>query len=90
MTPDPREQQVACPRCGEDVYFVPGLRDRDRWRHTRTHSPSCDPRCQDCAQPAKHRIGGETVTGSGVAFATVYFLCDGCLKQRGQIFIERT
>jgi ribosomal protein L37E len=88
--PDPREQQVVCPRCGEEVYFVPGLRDQERWRHTRTQSPSCDPRCRECGQTAKHRIGGERVGGSGVGFVTVYFLCDACLHNGGQLFIERT
>lgn len=86
---DPREQECVCRDCGEGLYFVEGVVGKARWRHVRTGSPICLPRCRECDQPASKRIGVDRMGGDGfLQFVTKFWLCETCA--RGRLFIERT
>ena len=85
--PEPTDARTVCARCQEPVYFVPGLRDDDRWKHARTGRVECAPRCKVCQSPASTRVGHNTVGGYGLAFVTDYWLCD--LHADDPLLIER-
>lgn len=78
--------EARCGECGEDVYFVEGLRGPQRWKHCRTGDWQCQPICATCGQPGIIRIGRHDMGGDGFpAFILDHWECGSCARQTCRI-----
>jgi hypothetical protein len=81
------KSDAQCPRCGESLYFVEGVRGPARWRHARTDAVECHPLCKHCGQPGIYQIGQPDVDGcQWPVFRLSHWECASCAK--GKLRIE--
>jgi hypothetical protein len=80
------DAEATCPKCGEGLYFVLGIRGPERWKHCRTGVTPCEPLCAKCGKRGIFKIGKHNIGGDGFnTFYLDHWECGACARETCRI-----